>query len=37
MKSTEAWSLTDAKTVSIASAFQGRDGEVKATIVCDKK
>jgi len=37
MKSTEAWSLTDAKTVSIAYAFQGRDGEVKATVVCDKK
>lgn len=37
MKSTEAWSLTDAKTISIAYAFQGRDGEVKATIVCDKK
>ncbi|HEY5511315.1 MAG TPA: hypothetical protein VIK10_09835 [Prolixibacteraceae bacterium] len=37
MKSTEAWSLPDAKTVSIAYAFQGRDGEVKATVVCDKK
>jgi hypothetical protein len=37
MKSTEVWSLTDAKTVTIAYAFQGRDGEVKATIVCDKK
>jgi hypothetical protein len=37
MKSNEAWSLTDAKTVSIAYSFQGRDGEVKATVVCDKK
>jgi hypothetical protein len=37
MKIAEAWSLTDAKTVSIAYAFQGRDGEVKATVVCDKK
>jgi hypothetical protein len=37
MKSTEAWSLTDAKTVTIAYAFQGMDGEVKATVVCDKK
>lgn len=37
MKTTEVWSLTDAKTVSIAYAFQGRDGEVKATVVCDKK
>ncbi|MEI7423092.1 MAG: hypothetical protein WCK18_13400 [Prolixibacteraceae bacterium] len=37
MKTTEVWSLTDAKTVSIAYSFQGRDGEVKATVVCDKK
>ena len=37
MKTTEVWSLTDAKTISIAYAFTGRDGEVKATVVCDKK
>jgi Tol biopolymer transport system component len=37
MKTTEVWSLTDEKTLSMAYAFQGRDGEVKATVVCDKK
>jgi dipeptidyl aminopeptidase/acylaminoacyl peptidase len=37
MKSSEVWSLTDAKTISVAYTFQGRDGEVKATVVCDKK
>ena len=37
MKTTEVWSLLDAKTVSIAYAFQGMNGEVKATVVCDKK
>lgn len=37
MKSSEAWSLVDAKTISIAYSFQGRDGEIKATVVCDKK
>ena len=37
MKSTEAWSLTDAKTISVAYTFQGRDGEIKATVVCDKQ
>jgi hypothetical protein len=35
---TEAWTLTDAKTLSIASKRQGRDGEeVKTTRVYDKK
>ncbi len=38
MKSTEVWTLTDAKTLSIASTRQGRDGgEVKSTNVYDKK
>jgi len=35
--STAVWSLIDAKTLSIASTRQGRDGEVKATMVYDKK
>ena len=35
--STEAWSLKDAKTLSIVSTRQGRDGEVKTTMVYDKK
>ncbi len=37
MKSTEVWSLIDAKTISIVNSFQGRDGEVKITVVADKK
>ena len=37
MKSSETWSLTDAKTLSIVSTRQGRDGEVKTTMVYDKK
>lgn len=38
MKSTEVWSLTDPKTITIVSTRQGRDGEeVKATLVYDKK
>lgn len=37
MKSSEAWSLIDAKTVSIVYTFQGRDGEMKATVVSVKK
>jgi Tol biopolymer transport system component len=37
MKSTEVWVLTDAKTLTVASTRQGRDGEVKATMVYDKK
>ena len=36
--STEVWTLTDSKTISIASTRQGRDGEeVKTTRVYDKK
>jgi len=35
--STEVWSLTDAKTLSIVSTRQGQNGEVKATMVYDKK
>ena len=35
--STEAWSLTDPKTLSIVSTRQTPDGEVKATMVYDKK
>jgi len=35
--STAVWSLTDAKTLSIASTRQGQDGEVKTTMVYDKK
>lgn len=38
MKTTEVWSLTDAKTLSIASTMQGRDGQdMKTTRVYDKK
>ncbi|TNF40103.1 MAG: hypothetical protein EP310_09515 [Bacteroidetes bacterium] len=38
MTSTEVWSLTDAKTISIASTRPNRDGgEVKTTRVYDKK
>jgi Tol biopolymer transport system component len=35
--STAVWSLTDAKTLSIVSTRQGQDGEVKTTLVYDKK
>lgn len=35
--STAVWSLTDAKTLSILSTRQGQDGEVKTTMVYDKK
>lgn len=35
--STAVWSLVDAKTLSIASTRQGQDGEVKTTMVYDKK
>jgi len=35
-KSTEAWTLTDAKTLTVASARQGPDGEVKTSMVYDK-
>jgi hypothetical protein len=37
MKSTEVWTLTDAKTLTVASTRQGPNGEVKATMVYDKK
>jgi Tol biopolymer transport system component len=37
MISTAVWSLIDAKTLSIVSTRQGQDGEVKATMVYDKK
>ena len=37
IKTSEVWSLPDAKTISIAYTFQGMNGEVKATVVCDKK
>lgn len=35
--STEVWSLKDATTLSIVSTRQGQDGEVKTTMVYDKK
>lgn len=35
--STEVWTLTDAKTLSIAATRQGQNGEVKTTRVYDKK
>jgi hypothetical protein len=35
--STAVWSLIDSKTLSIVSTRQGQDGEVKTTIVYDKK
>jgi len=37
MTSTAVWSLTDAKTLSIATTRQGPNGEVKVTMVYDKK
>jgi dipeptidyl aminopeptidase/acylaminoacyl peptidase len=37
MKSTEVWTLTDAKTLTVASTRQGPNGEVKTTMVYDKK
>ena len=37
MKSTEAWTLTDANTLTVLSTRQGPDGEVKSTMVYDKK
>ena len=36
MKSTEVWTLTDAKTLSILSTFVTQDGERKTTLVYDK-
>jgi len=35
--SSAAWSLVDAKTLSIVSTRQGQNGEVKTTMVYDKK
>ena len=35
--STTVWSLTDAKTLSVISTRQGQNGEVKSTMVYDKK
>ena len=35
--STAVWSLTDAKTLSIVSTRQSQNGEVKSTMVYDKK
>ncbi len=37
MKSTEIWTLTDTNTLTVASTRQGPNGEVKATMVYDKK
>jgi dipeptidyl aminopeptidase/acylaminoacyl peptidase len=37
IKSTEVWTLTDAKVLSIASTRQGPNGEVKSNMVYDKK
>jgi Tol biopolymer transport system component len=35
--STSVWSLTDPKTLSIVTTRQGQNGEVKTTLVYDKK
>lgn len=37
MKTTEAWTLTDAKTLSVITTRQGQNGEVKTTNIYDKK
>jgi hypothetical protein len=37
MKSSEVWTLTDAKTLSVKSTRTGRNGDVKMTIIYDKK
>ena len=37
MKSTEVWKLTDPKTLTVSSTRQGPNGEVKATMVYEKK
>jgi hypothetical protein len=37
MKSSEVWTLTDAKTLSVTSTRTGRNGDVKMTIIYDKK
>jgi hypothetical protein len=36
-KSSEVWTLTDAKTLSVATTRTGQNGDVKMTIVYDKK
>lgn len=37
MKSTEVWVLTDPKTLTVTTTRQGQNGEVKSTMVYDKK
>jgi dipeptidyl aminopeptidase/acylaminoacyl peptidase len=37
MKSTEVWSLTDAKTLAVSTTRQSPDGEVKSNMVYEKK
>jgi Tol biopolymer transport system component len=37
MKSTDVWTLTDAKTLTVASTRQGPDGDVKSNMVYEKK
>ena len=37
MKSTEVWTLTDPKTLSVASTRQGPNGDVKSNMVYEKK
>lgn len=37
MTSSEAWTLTDASTLSVVSTRQGQSGEVKTTMVYNKK
>ena len=37
IKSVETWTLTDVKTLTVASVRDGMDGEVKATLIYDKK
>jgi hypothetical protein len=37
MKSSEVWTLTDPKTLSVTSTRTGQNGDVKMTIVYDKK
>lgn len=37
IKSSDAWVLTDAKTLTVTSTRQGQDGEVKTVLVYDKK
>lgn len=37
MKTTEVWKLTDEKTLEVTTTRQGQNGEVKTTMVYDKK